>query len=147
MKKGAKAAIKKAEELGYQPNGSNAKGWRCFVNPSIGHEILINPSCDDRAGVRVIQQMQRAVGEQLRINKRNPLAVRERQALKREQARQQVEAHKQLLAELQARRLRVLASIPTAITAQEVLAIEAHIEATQRRLREMERLMREIPES
>lgn len=144
MKKGGKAAMKKAEELGYRLDSTNSKGFRIFVHPC-GHEIAINPSADEQSSVRIIQLMQRAVGEQLKTNKRNPLAVRERQAVEREKLRQRIEAHRQLLTELSAKRLRVLAGIPSAITSTEVLAIEAQIEKVERECREWHRLMVAIP--
>lgn len=139
-----KEAVAYLEDLGYELDRVNSKGFHIFSHCQHG-EISVSPSVDEKSKRNLIRRVDKLCGVEREINKRNPAAVRERQAAERE-------AMKANLSRLDAERERLIAQreqqldgLGAMLTPVEVRAISEHIEALDRQRREIERLMRGEP--
>jgi hypothetical protein len=138
----AKKAIRYAEDHGYTYERQNSKGL-LYYRSSAGHEIGINPSCDERAYQRVVHDVDRACGIGADLSrKRHPDEIKARQDRQRALLKAEKARHQARLDDLARQKAALLlAGAGSRLTLREVKAIEQLIEAEQRQHRDTVRQM------
>lgn len=143
MRQYGKKAIKEAERLGYEYIRTNASNFDIYAHPLAG-EIAINPSMDEAAGRNVIRAMQKAVGAFVPKPGRNAVAVKERTAKAAEIEALRLRAERRRIEEQRDSYLRRIAGRTLTRFNREELA---RIEKRLAEVRELERLMVDVPAS
>lgn len=146
MNKAAKQVVRQAERLGYALVSQNSKGARRYEHPT-AEPIVLQPTMSDDTARTLSRQLAAVAGIPVQVAKRNPAAVRERQARERVQHRADAERHEQELAALRAERARLLGGHGVSLTDVEVSRIETEMERSERELARLRRLMTETPSS
>lgn len=143
MKQHAKKAIKEAERLGYELAHTNSNHFHVYVHPAAG-DIALNPSMDESASRNVIRQMQKAVGRFVQAPGRNAAAVKVRSAKAAEIQALRLGAERRRIEEQRDSYLRRIAGRTLTRFNREELA---RIEKRLAEIRELERLMTDVPAS
>lgn len=133
MKGLAKKAVRYAEDHDFSFERQNSKGLLYYRNPS-GVEVCIPPGIADNAFRNICLQIDRACGIGPDLSqKRRPDQIR-----LRDERRRELERLRELAREHKAQ---LLAGRGAGMPLSEIYAKEREIEAYERRIREIERLM------
>jgi hypothetical protein len=147
VKKPAKKAVAYVEARGYVFERQNAKGF-LFYRSLSGHEIGINPGCDEAGCKRVIHDIDRACGLGPDLSqKRNVEQVKARRERERTLVIEEKLRHRERLDALARERSAVLlGGRGDALSLRQVKDIERRIEAEMAEYRDTVRLMTATPQ-
>lgn len=148
MKKGYKQLAAFFEENRIEYVRTNAKGREFYSHPACG-EIGVNPGVDERAVKQIIQSVQKSLGLQTVKDqaKRNAAHIKDRQAAERARLAAEIGKHRGEIADLLSQRERQLGGLGATLTPGQITAISRLIEKHEREIREMQKLMQELPEN
>lgn len=145
MKKAAKLLVKNLEGLGYYYAGRNTKSCDIYEHDN-GDRIAIGSSANDQTCRSLLKQAQERCGVAAApTNKRNTVAIKDRQAVERDRQKAEIASHRALIDSLIAERSRMLAGHAAGLSDRDVLAIEDAIERADRELAALVRLMTGVP--
>jgi len=130
MNKRMRDLIKEVERIGYAYDRTNANGLDFYVHEDTGYDLKVPTGVDESRARSVMVTAQRQIGLATKDNKRNPAAIRERNACEHERAATE-------LARIQAQR----GTFTDAAKTREIE--EAYLRA-ERKFRYWDRLMRGV---
>ncbi len=130
MNKRLRDLIKDVEHIGYAYDRTNASGTDFYMHEDTGCELRVSSTVDERIARNVMRLARQQVGLPTKDNKRNPAAIRERNACEHERAATE-------LARIQAQR----GTFTDAAKTREIE--EAYLRA-ERKFRYWDRLMRGV---
>lgn len=133
MKRLQKDTIKALEQLGFDHIWTNTQGYECYVHPGDPQqtELSVSPSLRENSARTLLRSAQKIAGVARPIEKRRGSQVKERAEAERERARDRLRLAREKLAR--------------AASAAEIAHHTAEVEAREKELRDLERMMTSIP--
>ena len=139
-KKDFKAVEKRLERLGFTYDHTNSSSQFVYTHPD-HPDVPVAPGISDSAGRLLMRRVENALGQRARVAKRNPGAVKERQAVAREQLRLEAERLESERAEIILRRDALFAGAGAHLSNREIRQLELRVREIEVRTQEIQRLM------